>query len=126
MRPPPHAAGVAKGSWLGRLHLANERPWRGHVEQNGLFEPARNNCPDRAFLLHIEGLDKRSIVTPRARSGNRPNMSWSSTSKPTCGPTGGGALTNSGLSDATSVTSLCVSSSRMPAWRRHVLPHIHA
>ena len=23
-------------------------PWRGHVEQNGLLDPARNNCPDRA------------------------------------------------------------------------------
>src|SRR5215510_5451701 len=30
----------------------------------------------------FEGLDKGSIVTPRARSGNRPNTSWSSTSKP--------------------------------------------
>jgi len=29
----------------------------------------------------FEGLDKGSIVTPRARSGNRPNTSWSSTSK---------------------------------------------
>jgi S1-C subfamily serine protease len=28
----------------------------------------------------FEGLDKGSIVTPRARSGNRPNTSWSSTS----------------------------------------------
>ncbi len=30
----------------------------------------------------FEGLDKGSIVTPRARSGNRPNTSWSSISKP--------------------------------------------
>ena len=30
----------------------------------------------------FEGLDKGSIVTPRTRSGNRPNTSSSSTSKP--------------------------------------------
>lgn len=61
-----------EGIMARRLHLADERPWRGHVEQNGLFGPTGNNCPDR----HVH---KRSIVRQRARSGNRPNMSWCST-----------------------------------------------
>jgi hypothetical protein len=26
-----------EGIMARRLHLADERPWRGHVEQNGLF-----------------------------------------------------------------------------------------
>jgi hypothetical protein len=55
------------------LHLADERPWRGHVEQNGLFGPGP---PITAPIGHVhsaafEGLDKGSIVRPKARSGNQ-------------------------------------------------------
>src|SRR5215467_10096815 len=37
-----------EGIMARRLHLTDARSWRGHVEQNGLFRPAPNNCPDRA------------------------------------------------------------------------------
>jgi hypothetical protein len=57
----------------------------------------------------FEGLDKRSIVTPRARSGSRAKSGHQPQTDLRRPLSGEGALTNFGLGDATSVTSLCAS-----------------
>ena len=79
MRPPPHAARVAKGSWLvDSIGRTNGLGAATLSRMDCLGRPAitaRSACP----LHRLEGLDKRSIVRHRARSGNRPNMSWCST-----------------------------------------------
>src|SRR5262249_59348461 len=73
MRPQTDAARVTKGSWLVDSIWRDERPWRGHIEQNGLFGPAPKNPPHPGSPLPPpKGLDKRKLLTRRPHTGNRP------------------------------------------------------
>src|SRR5262249_29907064 len=65
-----------------RLHLADERPRRGRVEQNGLFGPRPQEPPPSGMSTAFEGLHNGSLVTPPPpvgshRAGRRaPAQGW--------------------------------------------------
>jgi hypothetical protein len=63
MRPQPHAARVAKGSWLVDSIWQTNVLGAAALSRMDCLDPAPNNCPDRACPLHrLEGLDEGSIV----------------------------------------------------------------
>src|SRR5215472_17535998 len=61
-----------EGIMARRLHLADERPWRGDIEQNGLLgRPAITPPIGHVYSTAFEGLDKR----PRAQGRRRLDVS---------------------------------------------------
>jgi hypothetical protein len=62
---------VAKGSRLvDSIWLADKRPRRGRIEQNGLFRLGPQQLPGSDMSIVFECPDKGSIVTPEVTTGH--------------------------------------------------------